>query len=164
MTGPHASSGTDNLAREQPVVSKFLGALSRLSILRFALIGALGMPVDWVALHAMIDAGASRDAARVISWFCAATFTWLGNRYFTFAAQRAHGKAIFQEWLRFLGANSIGGVANVGTFFLLTHFARAPFSGTNIAFVCGVLVGLIFNFTLSKKLVFRSVGARRSDR
>jgi putative flippase GtrA len=136
-------------------VSKLLAALGRLSFLRFAVIGALGVPVDWVVLHAMIDAGLARDAARLIAWFCAATFTWVGNRYFTFAGQRAHGAAIFQEWLRFLGANSIGGVANVGTFFLLTHFASPPFSGTNLAFACGVLVGLVFNFTLSKKLVFK---------
>ena len=136
-------------------MNKFLAALSRFSILRFAAIGVLGMPIDWAVLHAMIDAGLVRDGARLIAWVCAATFTWLGNRYFTFAGQRAHGAAIFQEWLRFLGANSIGGVANVGTFFLLTHFASSPFNGTNLAFVCGVLVGLMFNFTLSKKLVFK---------
>ena len=136
-------------------MSKVLAALSRLSILRFAVIGAAGMPVDWVVLHLMMDAGLARDGARLIAWVCAATFTWLGNRYFTFAGQRAHGAAIFQEWLRFLGANSIGGVANVGTFFLLTHFASPPFNDTNLAFVFGVLVGLVFNFTLSKKLVFK---------
>ena len=136
-------------------VQRFWGALSRLAVLRFAVIGALGMPVDWLVLHALIDAGAARDAARLMAWFCAATFTWLGNRYFTFPERRARGQAVFQEWLRFLGANSIGGVANVGTFFLLTHFASSPFSGTNIAFVCGVLVGLVFNFTLSSKVVFR---------
>ena len=136
-------------------MSKLLAALARLSFLRFAVIGALGVPVDWVVMHAMIDAGLTRDAARLVAWFCAASFTWVGNRYFTFAAKRARGPAIFQEWLRFLGANSIGGVANVGTFFLLTHFASPPFNGTNLAFVCGVLVGLVFNFTLSKKLVFK---------
>jgi len=118
-------------------------------------IGALGMPVDWAVLQLMVHWGTGPYLGRVLSWFCAASFTWAGNRYFTFAAKRAHGPAIFQEWLRFLGANSIGGVANVGTFFLLTHFASPPFNGTNLAFVCGVLVGLVFNFTLSKKLVFK---------
>jgi putative flippase GtrA len=145
-------------------VSRFLGVLSRLSILRFAVIGALGMPVDWAVLQTLIHFGASRDVARPIAWFCAASFTWIGNRYFTFAAARARGAGIFHEWLRFLGANSVGGVANVGTFFLLTHFASSPFNNTNIAFVCGVLVGLIFNFTLSKKVVFRSAGESRSGK
>jgi putative flippase GtrA len=137
-------------------VNNILGALSRLSFLRFAVVGALGMPVDAGVLYLMLSlAHTPYYIGRPVSWFCAATFTWIGNRYFTFSARRAHGRAIFQEWLRFLGANSIGGVANVGPFFLLTHFASHPFNGTNLAFVCGVLVGLVFNFTLSKKMVFK---------
>lgn len=134
---------------------KLLERLSRISIFRFAIIGALGMPVDWGVLQLMLHLAMPRDGARLVAWFCAATFTWLGNRYFTFADRRARGRTIVQEWLRFLGANSIGGVANVGSFFLLTHFAPRPFNDTNVAFVLGVLVGLVFNFTLSKKLVFK---------
>ena len=133
-----------------------LQRLAKISLLRFAVIGALGMPVDWGALQLAMHLGAPRDAARLAAWFCAATFTWLGNRYFTFAASRAHGGAIAREWLRFLGANSVGGAANVGSFLALTHFAPAPFNNINVAFVLGVLVGLVFNFTLSKMLVFRS--------
>ena len=136
-------------------MKRLLARLTQISILRFALVGALGMPVDWCVLQTMIHLGVARDGARLIAWFCAATFTWAGNRYFTFADRRARGLAVFQEWLRFLGANSVGGVANVGTFFLLTHFAGRPFNDTNVAFVLGVLVGLVFNFTLSRKLVFK---------
>ena len=140
-----------------------LQRLSKISILRFAIIGALGMPVDWGMLQLVMHLGAPRDGARLAAWFCAATFTWAGNRYFTFAGKRAHGRAIVQEWLRFLGANSVGGAANVGCFLALTHFAPSPFNNTNVAFVIGVLVGLVFNFTLSRTLVFRSGGASRSE-
>ena len=72
-------------------MNKLLGALSRLSILRFAVIGALGMPVDWAVLQLMVHWGTGPYAGRLISWFCAASFTWTGNRYFTFAASRARG-------------------------------------------------------------------------
>lgn len=132
-----------------------LEKLSRLSILRFAIVGALGMPVDWGALHLFMDWGAPRDGARLAAWVCAASFTWAGNRYFTFAASRARGRGVFTEWARFLAANAVGGIANVGSFLALTHFAPPPWNGTNVAFVIGVLVGLVFNFTLSKKIVFR---------
>jgi len=44
------------------------------------------------------------------------------------------------------------------------RFAPPPFNNLTIALVCGVLLGLVFNFTLSKKVVFRSVGASRSNR
>ena len=132
-------------------------ALVRLSILRFAVIGALGMPVDagvlWLMTH---DAGFDPYSGRVVSWLCAATFTWAGNRYFTFRGRRARG--IFgaaREWLRFLLANAVGGLVNVGLYSTLVRFAPPPLNNLYLALVVGVLAGLIFNFTLSKKMVFK---------
>jgi putative flippase GtrA len=137
-------------------VSQLLAALGRLSILRFAIIGALGMPVDWIVLQLMVHWGTGPYLGRLISWFCAATFTWMGNRYFTFAATRARGLlASSKEWLRFLGANAVGGLVNVGLYSVLVRFAPPPFNDLTVALVLGVLLGLTFNFTLSKKVVFK---------
>jgi putative flippase GtrA len=144
-------------------VNKLLSALSRLSILRFAVIGALGMPVDWGVLQLMVHWGTGPYLGRMISWFCAATFTWAGNRYFTFAASRARGFiATGKEWVRFLAANAVGGLVNVGLYSVLVRFAPPPFNDLTVALICGVLLGLVFNFTLSKKIVFRSVGGADS--
>ena len=145
-------------------MKKLLGALARLSILRFAVIGALGMPVDWGVLQLMVHWGTGPYLGRMISWFCAATFTWAGNRYFTFARSRARGFAgAGKEWARFLAANAGGGLVNVGLYWGLVRFGPPPFNELPVALVCGVLLGLLFNFTLSKKVVFRSVGESRSD-
>ncbi|MES2254137.1 MAG: GtrA family protein [Pseudomonadota bacterium] len=132
-------------------------ALARLSILRFAVIGALGMPVDagvlWLMTHRF---GLDPYSGRIVSWLCAATFTWTGNRYFTFHATRARGIAgIAKEWLRFLAANAVGGLVNVGLYSTLVRFAPPPINNLYVALVLGVLAGLVFNFTLSKKLVFK---------
>ena len=56
-------------------MNKFLGVLSRLSILRFAVIGTLGIPVDWSVLQLMVHWGTGPYIGRMISWFCAASFT-----------------------------------------------------------------------------------------
>ncbi len=137
-------------------MKKTVGFLSRLSILRFAVIGALGMPVDWCVLQLMVHLGTGPYFGRLISWFCAATFTWAGNRYFTFAAARARGvTGTVREWLRFLAANAVGGLVNVGLYSVLVRFAPPPFNDLTVALVCGVLLGLVFNFTLSKKVVFK---------
>ena len=135
-----------------------LQSLARVSILRFAVIGALGLPVDsgvlWLLTHSL---GLDPYSARVMSWLCAASFTWAGNRYFTFAATRAHGPlGIAREWLRFLAANAVGGLVNVGLYATLVRFAPPPLDNLYVALVVGVLAGLIFNFTLSKKLVFKA--------
>ena len=88
--------------------------------------------------------------------FIAMAFTWQGNRHFTFRAQRARGFAgALQEWLKFMGANSLGALANYLTGLALVHYAAFPLSNKFAAQAIGVLVGLIFNFTLSKTLVFR---------
>ena len=133
------------------------GALARLSILRFAVIGALGMPVDagvlWLMTH---RAGLDPYSGRIVSWLCAATFTWTGNRYFTFRATRARGlSGTMREWMRFLAANAVGGLVNVGLYSTLVRFAPPPINNLYVALVLGVLAGLVFNFTLSKKMVFR---------
>jgi len=60
-----------------------------------------------------------------------------------------------REWLRFLAANAVGGLVNVGLYSVLVRFAPAPFNDLTVALVFGVLMGLVFNFTLSKKLVFK---------
>lgn len=137
-------------------MKKLLSALARFAILRFAVIGALGMPVDWGVLQLMVHWGTGPYLGRMISWFCAATFTWAGNRYFTFAASRARGFiGAGKEWVRFLAANAVGGLVNVGLYSVLVRFAPPPFNDLTVALICGVLLGLVFNFTLSKKIVFK---------
>jgi putative flippase GtrA len=141
-----------------------LARLKQLSILRFAVIGALGMPVDWGVLHLMVHLGTGPYLGRMVSWFISASFTWVGNRYFTFGATRARGfMGAGKEWLRFLAANAVGGLVNVGLYSVLVRFAPPPFNELTVALVCGVLLGLAFNFILSKKMVFRSVGESQSD-
>jgi putative flippase GtrA len=137
-------------------VNRFLSWLSKVPILRFGVIGALGMPVDWGVLQLCVHWGAGPYWGRIISWLCAATFTWAGNRYFTFADTRARtltGTA--REWARFLAANAVGGLVNVGLYSVLVRYAPPPFNDLTVALVLGVALGLVFNFTLSKTLVFR---------
>jgi putative flippase GtrA len=134
-----------------------LAKVSRLSLLRFAVIGALGLPVDagvlWLMTHRI---GLDPYSGRIISWLSAASFTWTGNRYFTFRAARARGLfAAAKEWLRFLAANAVGGLVNVGLYSTLVRFAPPPLNNLYAALVVGVLAGLVFNFTLSKTMVFK---------
>ncbi len=132
-------------------------ALARLSILRFAIIGGVGFVVDSTVLALDTNwLGLDPFKGRVLSIFCAMICTWLGNRYFTFSDRRARGSvsAVFHEWSKFVAANIVGALVNYGVYATLLRFASPPFNNKYIALVAGVLVGLVFNFILSKKLVF----------
>jgi putative flippase GtrA len=135
-----------------------LRALLRSRFLRFGVVGAAGFVVDEAVLTVMHYAvGLGPYAARVISILCAMTFTWWGNRTLTFADRAASGgSALLLEWFKFCLANAFGAVVNYATFSLLVAAAPPPLSNPLVATACGVGVGLIFNFTLSKRFVFKA--------
>jgi putative flippase GtrA len=125
---------------------------------RFALVGGAGYFVNlaalWLATHHL---GFNNYEGGAFSIFVAMCSTWAGNRYFTFAARRARGlKAIGREFLSFVGANLVGALVNYLVYAGLLRFAHPPFDDKYIAQACGVLVGLVFNFTLSRTFVFKT--------
>lgn len=136
-------------------------ALIRAQFLRFAVVGTAGFVVDEGVLAIMhLLLGLNPIWARVISITCAMTCTWWGNRTLTFphAAARGSVKAIGFEWLRFVAANSLGAVVNFGTYAALLHIAPAPFNNPYLATLCGVGIGMLFNFVTSRTIVFSAKG------
>jgi len=126
--------------------------------MRFAAVGGAGYFVDLAILLFMLKvARFDPYSGRLISFLGAVTFTWWGNRRLTFADKSARGaRAIATEWLRFFAANSVGAIANLGLYSALVAFGPYPFSNPFVAQPIGILAGLVFNFTLSKRLVFRA--------
>jgi putative flippase GtrA len=132
--------------------------LLRHSFVRFAVIGTFGYFVA-VAVLTFTTGPLKLEfaAANALTIFISMAFTWLGNRYFTFRDRRAHGLGpALQEWLKFMGANLLGAALNYGTALALVRFAGFPFSEKYLAQAAGVLAGLVFNFTLSRTMVFKT--------
>jgi putative flippase GtrA len=131
--------------------------LLRHSFVRFAMIGACGYAFGATVLALDTDIlKLDFVAGNALAIFLAMCWTWLGNRYITFRARRARGlSATAQEWLKFMGANAVGAAVNYAVSVAVVHFAPHPFNNKYIAQACGVLAGLVFNFTLSSKLVFK---------
>ena len=131
-------------------------ALLRAQFLRFAAVGGAGFFVDEGVLGLFHNAlGLSASIARMVSIFCAMSFTWWGNRTLTFHEHAARGAlAAFGEWLRFIAANTVGALVNYSTFLALLHFAPEPASNPFIATALGVCAGLTFNFFGSRAIVF----------
>ncbi len=139
-------------------ITSLVRALAASRFLRFCVVGTMGFIIDASTFYLMHDiAGLSPYAARVLSILISMTFSWFGNRTLTFREHAATApKAMLQEYLKFVGANAIGAVANYSTFAALIAFAPYPFNYRYFALAAGTGVGLIFNFTLSQRVVFRS--------
>jgi putative flippase GtrA len=135
----------------------FLAQLQQSRFLRFAVVGSGGFVVDESVLGLMHNLfGLDPFSARAVSILTAMSFTWWGNRNLTFRDHKASGAAAMaREWLRFVAANSVGALVNYASYAVLVRFAPAPANNPYLATATGVAIGLLFNFTLSKRLVFR---------
>lgn len=123
--------------------------------LRFAIVGTGGFVVDECVLAAMTKlAHLGPYSGRAISFVCAVTFTWWGNRMLTFRDRAAHD-GLAAEWAKFFAANALGGAVNYGTYAMLVAFAPRPFGVPFVALAAGAITGLFFNFAMSHRFVFR---------
>jgi putative flippase GtrA len=123
--------------------------------IRFGLVGAAGFVVNEAALWVMLSVlGLDRYTAQIPAFFVAVTFTWWGNRVLTFRAHAAR-TSLLREWAKFVAANGLGAIANYALYVSLLRFAPYPLNSPYLALAAGTLLGLVFNFTMSKRFVFR---------
>lgn len=123
---------------------------------RFAAVGTAAFVVDTAVLYLALWAGLGLYSGRVVSYLVAATFTWYGNRRFTFVSHAHGAPAVTAEWARFLLANLIGGAVNYATYALLISSLLIARTHPVLGVAAGALAGLTVNFIASKFVVFRS--------
>ncbi|MBS0450753.1 MAG: GtrA family protein [Proteobacteria bacterium] len=134
--------------------------------LRFCAVGAAGFFVDAAVLY-MVAPVVGWYAGRVVSFWAAATTTWVFNRTFTF---RAHAeiaqpgsakRGLLREYLSYLASMLGGAVVNYGAYLLTLHFvpgSAAPLIGVAV----GSCAGLVVNFLVARHIVFAA--RREGDR
>jgi len=123
--------------------------------LRFSLVGVGGLIVDTAALYAAMGLlGLGLYAGRVVSYLTAATFTWAVNRHFTF--KQAEAASPLRQWVKFLAANGIGAAVNYAVYAALVTFVPLAAAYPALGIAAGSIAGLAFNFTASKKWVFKT--------
>lgn len=139
-------------------MSELAQRIQNSKFLRFALVGTAGFLVNEAALFVALKfLHLDAYTGQIFGFFCAATFTWWGNRTLTFREHAAISlRGMAREWVTFIAANGIGGLVNYAIYAGLITFAPKPFNNPFLGVVAGTLVGLLFNFTMSKRFVFRT--------
>ena len=119
--------------------------------IRFGIVGTLGFCWDTATVYATKN-DFGLYVAGTLGFFVAGTANWVINRCWTFR-HRVHGAAHVQ-WLKFLAANFVGFIFNRGTFFTLVTLSALCRAQPVLAIIAGTATGLVFNYFLSKRLVF----------
>lgn len=123
---------------------------------RFGIAGVLGFLVDAGVLY-LLAPFFGWYGARVLSFWAAATATWLFNRRYTFADSAAPGgAALWREYGTYLVAMLGGAAVNYAAYALTLHFmppaAWAPLLGVAV----GSVAGMGLNFVSARWLIFRT--------
>lgn len=130
------------------------GAKPLPEFLRFAAVGVVGLFADMAALTFALEIlHLDVYSGRVFSYLVAATTTWALNRRFTFT--QADPSSPFKQWLKFLGANAIGGVVNYAVYAAIVTYTALGAEYPQIGVAAGSIAGLFFNFTVNKFWVFK---------
>jgi len=120
----------------------------------FGVAGGARFVVDTAVLYALKGA-LGPYGARVISFLVAVVATWLINRSFAFKAQRGEHLPIWREFLHYLGAMILGGAVNYAVYAVLVATIPLFAEYLILAVAGGVAAGMVVNFLLADKLVFK---------
>jgi putative flippase GtrA len=120
---------------------------------RFSMVGTVSMVVDMGILQAVVMGGLlDPRLGRVPAFLGAATVGWALNRSFTF--RQADRSGPVRQWLRYVSANSLGLAANLAVYYSLIGLFPLVYAYPFLGVAGGSVMGLAFNFTASKRLVF----------
>lgn len=123
-----------------------------IQFIRFGIVGLLGFVVNTAVVYGTRSA-LGLYFAGALAYPLSATTTWAVNRIWTF---RGIGSgAMHHQWLKFLAANTLGAVLNLGTYFLLVTISPLSAENPVIAVFAGAVAGMFVNFHLSRSVVFR---------
>lgn len=120
--------------------------------LRFGAVGTTGMLTDTAVIYAT-RAWLGLYGAGALSYLVAATWTWQLNRRWTF--HNAARGSLHRQWALFMTVNLVGLVFNRGTYAALVTWSDVCAAHPVLAVGAGGLAGMFWNFSLSRRVVFR---------
>ena len=140
------------------------------SIVKFGIVGLLGVVVDFGIFNLLRVAGlnGSEDwwttalGAKVVSTTVAIIFNWLGNRFWTFRADR-HSH-VLREFIEFIVASGLGMIVALGCLWVSHHVLGLRSLGAdNVANLIGLVLGTLLRFVLYRFWVFNPKRGQKAD-
>lgn len=133
------------------IADKTIGRFIPVRLLKFLMVGGLGVFVHLAVLSALLGAGNGFMAAQTGAVATAIAFNFFLNNSFTYADRKLKGWAIVGGLASFYAISALGAVANIGIgTWMAGHDERWWVAG-----MAGVLVGAIWNFAMSSALTWR---------
>jgi dolichol-phosphate mannosyltransferase len=136
------------------LLDKSLHGLVPMRFVAFALVGALGVIVNLIALWAGQSLGLDFVRAEILATIIAMLFNFQLNNRLTYRTYRLRGPRLLRGLVLFVLVCSVGAIANVGIATAL--FSSSQHNGLAAAAI-GAAIGVVWNYAVSSTLVWRIV-------
>jgi len=131
----------------------FISGHSANQFLRFCLVGASGVVVNYLVMLALFESARLPYVAASMAAFLVANLTnFILNKVFTFNDRRTSGRVLARQYVGFLGVSLLGLGINLAVLILLVEGAEMHPVPANLV---GVLAATVSNFLGSKLYAFR---------
>lgn len=124
---------------------------------KFALVGFTGFLIDSLVYLVVQSVGVPHLAARAVSYWVSATCNWYLNRMFTFNDSEKENK--LTQWIKYLSMCLGSFVLNWGSYYVLTQYVEFFIEYKFVAFIIGIAMGMVFNFTVAHLIIFKNKNA-----
>lgn len=119
---------------------------------KFSYVGAIGFAIDAGIVWFLTTNHIHPIIAQVIAFLLAVICTFFLNRRFSFPNTE---KKWFQQLLNYILGTSVGSFVNNTVYIVLVLESKLFYSKPVFAVAIGSLLGMVFNFVISKFWVFR---------
>jgi dolichol-phosphate mannosyltransferase len=133
------------------LLAKLSGDALSLRFFTFAMIGAIGVVVNLIALRLGIAAGLRFTIAQLVATFVAMTSNFALNNLVTYRDQRLRGWRILRGLIVFYAVCGFGTIANIG----VASWAFRESSGLWLAGLSGAVMSAVWNYAMSTLFVWR---------
>lgn len=133
------------------IADKTIGRVIPVRLIKFLMVGGLGVFVHLAVLSAMLGLGNAFLTAQTAAVITAIAFNFFLNNSFTYADRKLRGWRIARGLASFYAISALGAVANIG----IGNWMAGHDERWWVAGVAGVLVGAVWNFAMSAALTWK---------
>ena len=133
------------------IADKTIGRVVPVRLIKFLMVGGLGVFVHLAVLRMILGAGSAFFTAQTAAVMTAIAFNFFLNNSFTYADRKLKGWRLIGGLASFYAISALGAVANIG----IGTWMAGQDERWWVAGVAGVVVGAIWNFAMSSALTWR---------
>jgi putative flippase GtrA len=160
--GSVPATTTSDQGRGHRLRDRLIALVHELS--KFGTVGSIAFLIDTTIFNVLLQIGSETLAAKTVSTVIAATFAFLGNRFWTWRHREHHNMA--RQYTTFFLLNAVG--LGIGLSCLaISHYGlgqiwpalQSPLADNISGQIVGTAFGTLFRFWSYKRFVFRATAA-----